>query len=593
MEGFYKWYKDENHVTCDPHVVLSKSNLTDPSSGYGLYASSEITNNNNTVQYETQDNNVLLRVPQKSTFDIHTINSILHETAEYSSADNSERTITKTKEVFKHLIENPQTESIISESIIITFYFMLFHFLKDTHEIPSKFQRYLDDVLLKTEINNPITKNLDYLEVYSHYPALLANELVVRYFLTFFKNELGINPTESEGAVRQLYAAIISRTLEIPQEISEDSSDFTTSTTLVPILDFINHSSTNPWCAFDVDRKSSDVILKYKTWEQFEGYKQNRELFIQYSDIIEFTSFNFTYGFVPTIDDTAISYFNLSLQRDLLDGNILLFYKWFNINPVIQFYKEGVAGKWKINSSHDNFIQLILPFIHDSNLTGEKSWLFNPDTYHTFANFHSKLNPEEDLKDLVALYRNEIRRGENSGRDIMYFPQLAWTLQFKDDGNDETLKKRVMLPEAVEYLKSLSDEDIAETCLLFKKFLEKYASSRETIISKSINNVVQLDNTKSQDELQSFVDICNIEKHVLKDIHKMQVKDVLEDTTKLLDDIPIPPPINLLLDDKEPNKISETNNEQDYTSTDEQYEETKFTDFLDEEYHMLSAFFGQ
>lgn len=592
MECFYQWYKDHNAVVTDPNVILSKSDLADPSSGYGLYALPDITDEGKSTKDRENDEGILLRIPKNAAFDINTIDAIIHDADMYTTPAQSERTLGKVKEAFKHLMENPKTEEFLSEATILAFYFLLFHFIKEDYEIPALFRQYLDNVLVVTEINNPITRPHEYIPLYRQYPTLLGDELVILYFTSYLENELGIDIEKSEKTIRQIYAAITSRTLEIPHEISEESNDFTTSTTLVPILDFINHSSEMPWCAFDVDRKSADIILKYKNLEPFRNNNNKQELFIQYSDIIEFTSFNFTYGFVPVVPDTSVCYFNLSLQRSLLDKRTRLYYKWFNINPVIQFYKEGIHGKWKINLTHEKFIELLLPFMKDSHIDEQGSWLYNPNAYNTFAEYHSKLDPDENIEDLRTLYRSNIRADEHSAGDIMHFPQLAWSLRYSE-GERNVLKKRVSKSEAIDYIKELPEDDLEDTFEAFKKFLTEYANYRDQVIVKFVESIISVEDKDQKAGRQSFLDLCQVERAVLGNIQDIQVKMILEETTKSLDNVPLPPPINVSLDEEEEDIAPEFSEGDSNTNGDEPYDEDNFTDFLDEEYSMLSLFFNR
>lgn len=101
-----------------------------------------------------------------------------------------------------------------------------------------------------------------------------------------------------------LHQAVKSRVLEIPyatgeryvnedDEVVGNADDFSTNVTLVPVLDFANHSRDNN-AVFDVDRATDEVVLRL-----VRAVQPQDEVCISYSPTNALDVFFRTYGFVP------------------------------------------------------------------------------------------------------------------------------------------------------------------------------------------------------------------------------------------------------------------------------------------------------
>lgn len=591
MDEVFEWYRKRTAIEVDSRITLRKSEIDDPNSGYGLYTD---TKSLKEIKGDDKDFDILLRIPRNVTFNIHTILSLVQDEFQYSSKTRYKETTDKVKEIFQLFMEKSDMEDTLSETIIIVYYFIMFCYIKDEYELPEVLLKYLNEVLLVTEVYNPITRPYYYLKYYYQYPTIVANEIVVDRFTRFFSSEFFNKSDVDNSYIRQIYAAIISRVLEIPQEIGEGSEDYTTSTTLIPLLDFINHSSVNPWCVFDVDRKTNDVILKYQDLSKFDKNSCQNELFIQYSDIIEFTSFNFTYGFIPDVPKDKTLYFNISIDRDFLEPRQRLFYKWFNVNPVIQCCKMGSDNLWYINDSIENWEEVLLPFIVNSSINTQEIWKFNNDAHDVFAYFHNKIGNDPDISAISEEYRLLIKQEEKSQNDLIRLPQLAWSMTFKDTSDHNIVRKRVDKIEALNQLHSLSQTDYKATVSSFSDYLKQYFTKREEKLSKIID---EWDEQKVY-ENQSFIDLCQWELQALgqlktrKDISYKTMTKVVQSSVEL-DPVPLPPPI-MLHDSEEPIETEETETlveELDALNI-KQYDQSQFTDYLAEEQEQWTAYFS-
>ncbi|SMN18109.1 similar to Saccharomyces cerevisiae YHR109W CTM1 Cytochrome c lysine methyltransferase, trimethylates residue 72 of apo-cytochrome c (Cyc1p) in the cytosol [Maudiozyma saulgeensis] len=604
MNEFFDWYVSTFRVQVQEGVYLAKSEIDDPNSGYGLYMDKTLIKDNKEDNKETIPtiSQPLLKIPKEYTFNIHSILATINDKTLYPNNDVYDRSSKKIKEVFKSFLENSNMSDIFSETILLTFYFILFYYLQEDYNVPELCVKYLHDILISTEVNNPITRPKFYLQSYSHYPNIIANTMVVDMFTSFFEFELDIDSTTGKDVIRQIYAAITSRVLEIPHEISKDSEDFTTNTTLVPILDFVNHSSVSPCCAFDIDRSTGEVTLKLRDSFEEQTSKTRMELFIQYSDIVEYTSFNFTYGFIPEVKKSTPCYFNLSIERNCIPKQYRKFYKWFSVNPVMQFCKDKEKDSWFINTTLEEYEELLLPFMTDSSLKDEEIWSYNNNAYRSFANFYSVMDKDRNVADLNKICKNEITRREQSKNDVIGLPQFAWTLRFKDR-NGKLMKRRVNKQKALENFRSLSTEDQESTCKVFEIFLQNYIGERLKKLEDIVNNnseKVILDDNKN--ECQSFIDLCNIEIQILNQVISTDLTSLLSITTPIqqeLEVVPLPPLINLYEEEEEEEEgIVKVNDDNEINIIDEcqelslhDYNELDYTDFVTQEQEEFSHYF--
>ncbi|GMM37941.1 cytochrome c lysine N-methyltransferase [Saccharomycopsis crataegensis] len=176
----------------------------------------------------------------------------------------------------------------------------------------------------------------------------------------------------------QCFAIVSSRCLEIPHSLNQElkdldivhnSKDFTTDTTLVPILDFANHSNSKQYynSKFDVNTDGNPILkidvsaLKYQM-ANHPGQKEF-EIFISY-DVSKAVSFLCQYGFTPTdlnntdVWEVSLTSIDQSKDESLFAGELLhpMFpelCKWFKILPtfqlILKFNQNGEIAVDKIN----------------------------------------------------------------------------------------------------------------------------------------------------------------------------------------------------------------------------------------------------
>ncbi|KAH3672093.1 hypothetical protein WICMUC_004443 [Wickerhamomyces mucosus] len=250
----------------------------------------------------------------------------------------------------------------------------------------SKLDQYLE-LLYLTEVNSV---KLD--EYYFEYlDAFKYNEREFRHRIEKVKSQAVLDalhqylPSElfrfvDVNFLRRVEISVISRILEIPeplekdlkQEINEDYGDdkqenieygFAVSSTLVPVIDFVNHSNDFVNSYFDADEVTGDIILKLEP-KRLEGLKGEVELFIQYSDCEDVLRFVHSYGFIPKSITKSIIYehpISREYLRDYRVSNYSLanFFKWFQIQPNVQFvitYDESLNIRKAQLNLDENFI---------------------------------------------------------------------------------------------------------------------------------------------------------------------------------------------------------------------------------------------
>lgn len=322
VSELFQKYVQLTHATVSPGLLLKESTNKDGnSSGFGLFLQGETVLRDIEpvaagAAIDTADN-ILLRIPSSNTFDIYTILHILLDKEQYENVEQYQQTNNfiklEMKEFFKEIL--PATDSgLPNELVIITFYFILFEHMKVNYKIPYALLNYLNDILLQTRITSSITCPELTTLLYPYHPNLQMQEIFVNNLYEFFH---GTVPKQN---IRQIFASITSRVLEIPHETDEKSENFTVNTTLVPLLDFVNHRNPSN-CYFDVDRSNNnDIVLKFssnKTEMHDDGITLPIELFISYNPKEELINMVSTYGFVPE----TVTQLNVYMDQDWLKDN--------------------------------------------------------------------------------------------------------------------------------------------------------------------------------------------------------------------------------------------------------------------------------
>ncbi|KAG7883861.1 hypothetical protein KL938_002446 [Ogataea parapolymorpha] len=194
-----------------------------------------------------------------------------------------------------------------NETRILTCYMVGFEVLRRLGKLEGfkELQKYLD-ILLSTEIDNLWQDEEPLLE--SYYELEPGNSLVNATLLEKQSGEVEElskyifetwRVTLQEHEIRQLVAAIRSRTLEVPRKISDD--EFSVDITLVPLLDFANHDNSKQNAYFDLDPETDEVVLLAK-----RPLSGGSEVLISYTPVEEMTQMFVTYGFYPRSDGLKV-----------------------------------------------------------------------------------------------------------------------------------------------------------------------------------------------------------------------------------------------------------------------------------------------
>ncbi|KAK6461305.1 cytochrome c methyltransferase [Scheffersomyces coipomensis] len=157
------------------------------------------------------------------------------------------------------------------------------------------------------------------------------------------------------------------------EAVESSADDYYTNVTLVPILDFANHTHHNN-SYFDIDRSNKDIVLKLKR-EALNKWKQTNEkrfeITINYSPIESIQNFITTYGFIPIEKDPQDKYFQL-YELQLINSNkyyphITEMFKWLRILPQIQivFNQDEV---------YFNFNDNKLPIVFAKGISYNSEW---------------------------------------------------------------------------------------------------------------------------------------------------------------------------------------------------------------------------
>lgn len=570
MADLILWFRDNTDVVVHESVKICTSAVNAPSSGYGLFV--EMTSDH--VGAETLE---LLRIPKKHTFDIHTLLELLFDGKQYSSNNEFQKTNHMVKSVIGALVDFEGMDGLLSESTILVCYLLLCTITREKYEFPRVLCYYLENVLLKTYVCFT-PEYLDLLLKYhgQYLDSQLLNQ-TLKILKRFFEKELPEFKLSS-AVLYQVYAAVKSRCLEIPQELDERSEDYVVNSTMVPLLDFCNHSS-NPNACFDVDRKTGEVMLLLDLKKCNPNALQ--EVFISYAQSPELFSFFNAYGFVPPAQE--FQFFNLSIERNFLftqpvdRSNLRVFYKWLHINPVIQLLKHD--GVWYINDTIEDFAFLTLAFLPDPDDLSKSCWQYDDRSYETFAYFQDQLDSPnfESQAELLKFYKDDITSRQMECKDYVELPQLAWNMRFKDDA--KMLRRRVTKEQALDLALFEDPRRFAHIIDRFKACLLNYLDYRQKRLAVSTPNL-------------SFNQLTQLEAGILQDLRNEIQQDQImfwSDIDLEAPEILLPPLLSSIATNEEKDGPQENDLHFDLLGL-SSYDPHKHTDFLQEEMDQFSQF---
>lgn len=497
MSSVVDWFTKNTGVKVSEALSVEYSFFQGIPSGYGLFVDLS------SLDYDANDETVeLLRIPRLATFNLDTLLEMIKDETQYSSKENMVKLHAKVRAAFSQFLEIDGLASLLSETTVLVFYFTLLTLIKEEYELPKTLRFYLENVLLQVKVDNAPMFCEQAVELYRQYSMFVALKDVMDVLESFFQNNVSENRSVAP-VLRQVYAAISSRSLEIPAEVAECSEDFVVNTTLVPLLDFANHSNDLKNAHFDIDRQTQDILLVLEV-DRIPSNATKSEVFISYSPVEDLMSFIYYYGFVPSSADKC-QFLSLSLDREYLREqepmpavNLRLFYKWMKINPVIQLIK--FQNRWYVYDSTEQFAYFLLSFMHAPDNESSSCWTYDTNCYRTFWYFQQHSGKRIQDYTSASDYRNMIASLENDGSDFIDLPQLAWSMSFQSD-DSSTHHGRFPKEEALALAPFSNESTFNNAIKLFAKFflgyiewrLDKLKDSEPHLTSLPLNQLVQLE----------------------------------------------------------------------------------------------------
>lgn len=277
------------------------------------------------------EDTIVLRIPNQCTYDLANLlswtKSLQSETDEFNDTVKGVLGI----------------DNLNSETAIIRSYIWGLTIIQSMSKVKGIKLKALNQVgpYLKVLQTTPVVNVDDFRDASDHQVQLLVLE---KRNLRKVYGELAHTIAELEKHLPfemafQLHQAVKSRVLEIPKAVG-DGNDFETNVTLVPLLDFANHSSAYN-AVFDIDPITRDVILRLET-----SVEAGQEIFISYSPGESKNNLFRTYGFMP--DGEGVYQWRipdidgiLNEMKDTTSINYTALAKWLRIIPQLSIVVDS------------------------------------------------------------------------------------------------------------------------------------------------------------------------------------------------------------------------------------------------------------
>lgn len=441
-------------------VYIHLDVMVEPSQlgGLGLVGKSEI-----------RADSIVLRIPQLFTFDL---NTLLELTSVMKDSDKSGMV---TRVINTVLASGPNfTETAIVRSYV--WGLRILHNLSRSSTLSVEGLDHIDqylDILASTEILDVNTEedDPDHLiqmqikekrKVKAEYDDLVDKLAEARSCLSF---------TEAF----HLHQAVKSRVLEIPHAIEdverphtsdgedeeeEESEDFTTNVTLVPVLDFANHSHQNN-AVFDVDRETGEVLLR-----TLRSINEGEEICISYSPTKSLHVFFRTYGFIPSspgiykwkiphLSEIIGEQFGTAEKYDLIA-------RWLHIYPYLNILVSS-SGVVSLDLADFRLPLLMIPGLqYDSTWpqkvnTAELSHMYQGDNEEIIA----QLRKQEETSEVV--YASATAYGVTwKGKDVMIDNLIEQACELSEDAVNELIQSVIPVLQSAIKRSIEEDEEIAK-----------------------------------------------------------------------------------------------------------------------------------
>ncbi|KAI3406994.2 CTM1 [Candida oxycetoniae] len=272
-------------ITWNEKVTIENSKL----GGMGLFYTPD-------AKEDGKEEKLLLRIPSSSKLTIYSLLDTLTKLKQRDVNCFPDHQLKESSLVVAFLdILKPKTETLFLIS-----YILAFSALSNDPESPLREYDTYMDILEATFVpdETTVSEESQFKECLRSYMQWLYKEYTnLSKQLKDRIPDFDVNEMLPFSKYYQLFQAVRSRTLEIPRslenesESSSNSTEFTTDVSLVPILDFVNHSSDNN-AYFDIDRENNDIILKL---ERLEKKDKKFEVTIQYQQEDHDEDFFLTY----------------------------------------------------------------------------------------------------------------------------------------------------------------------------------------------------------------------------------------------------------------------------------------------------------
>lgn len=350
---------------------------------------------------------VLLRVPHSETLSLDSIMAgLLHEQLEHDAQcrdgwlNQSEIMKRLLSELNLGFSQDPdaQARTGLNEANILISEISLLVCLKEIRkqieaeaDVDGEYSQFLRtcpfarhdyylDLLLNTDID---CLKLDdnyhtvYLAYFQHYERVYKNRIdsikrrALLQALTEQPASLDLQFI-TEQFLEHVQMTIVSRILEVPSAVDDqdEAYGYQVASTMVPLIDFVNHSIGSVNAAFDTDPATNDVVLKLKSefinecvHSSQEERPHEAEVFIQYSEYDDVLKYITTYGFIPKSASEHGSIYEVCVDRGFADSykvsgcgyehqlGVLL--KHLGLPPnfqfIVKYNNDGVIDDLKLN----------------------------------------------------------------------------------------------------------------------------------------------------------------------------------------------------------------------------------------------------
>ncbi|CAI5756232.1 unnamed protein product [Candida verbasci] len=431
----------EQGIKLHPKVSIGKSEL----GGVGLSFNPENLKENEEIE--------LLRIPKSSVFNINTLLEVLQD---YKGKEGIESDI---------IIELLTLIEPNNETHIIITYFIAFKYIEKLKSLPGYIQEYLKILSDTFTISYP-EEDVKGADKWIIEYKQMANRIKEEYECINSKMAEKFDISIEFSEYWQIYQAIRSRILEIPQE---EEDGYSIDITLVPILDFVNHEHQNN-AHFDIDKQTNDIILlldKIPSSEKFE-------ITINYSPENEIVYFYKNYGFRPKSKNNY-QVINLSIREYIAekfkDG--LMICKWIGIYPEIQI----------IFNDDEVFMNVFNLGTLFNNLKYHPDW--DDLLCENFKRFNSMKDNEFDKQEIL-----EWIKYQELEMDLIYGVNPIGVLR---DGSDDPYNAEDLedkLDEAiqfvVDYFKLKIDESVEVGDSSFSLMIKDYEEIKKDLFKRVI-----------------------------------------------------------------------------------------------------------